>query len=265
VGTILYVASILAEYVLSGQLGGLIGQRRMNRQIAALSGHYIVCGYGRTGRRVTSELKAEGREVVIVDAEEVEISQAIHDGYPAVLGDTGNDDVLRQAGIDRAAGLVAAVSPDSNVLMAVLSARALNSELNIVARAEYEESESKMRAAGADRVISVYRIAGHRLAQMVVRPELAEFLEVVLTDHAVEVEMDMVRLPENSAFDAVTLGESGLIERSHANIVGIRKRGGTLTVLSTPGTVLNAGDVLLAIGNKQQLSDLHNAATAARE
>ncbi len=261
VSTILYVASVIAEYLLSGQLGGVIGQRRMNRQIAGMNGHYVICGYGRTGARVVAELSHSGESVVVVDRLEENVAHALVDGIPAIMGDAGNDETLRKAGIERAAGLVAAVSPDAAVLMAVLSARALNPKLKIVARAEHEDSESKLRTAGADRVLSIHRIAGHRLANMVVRPEVAEFLEVVLTDHEVEVEMDMVRLSEHSPFDEMTLSETGLIEKTSANIVGVRKRGGTVTVLATPGTVLNSTDVLVAIGTRQQLRGLKELAS----
>lgn len=264
VGTILYVASLLAEYVLSGQLRGMIGQRRMNRQIAGMTEHYIVCGYGRTGRRVSDELKREGRQVVIVDSSEEKVADAISNGFHAVMGDTGDDMALTDAGIDKAAGLVAAVSPDSNVLMAVLTARSLNKELNVVAKADYQKNESKMLSAGADRVIAVYQIAGHRIAQMVVRPDLADFLDVVLTDHEVEIEMDMVRLSHDSAFDELSLGESGLLENTSANIVGIRKHGGTLTAQATAGTKLNSSDVLLAIGTKRQLVQLAKDASISK-
>lgn len=263
VGTILYVASVLAEYLLSGQLGGVIGKQRMNRQIASMSGHYIVCGYGRTGRQVVSELKHAGREVVVADSSEIKINRAIEDGFLAVQGDSGNDDVLRTAGIERAAGVVAAIAPDAAVLMTVLSARALNKELNIVARVENEESQSKLLTAGADRVISVHRIAGHRLANMVVRPDVAEFLEVVLTNRDVEVEMDMVKLATQSPFDEMTLSETGLIEKTSVNILGVRKRGGTMTVLAAPGTVLHSSDVLVAVGSRAQLDMLKRLASVA--
>lgn len=256
VGTVLYVASVIAEYLFSGELRGIIGQRRMNRQIAGMSGHYVVCGYGRTGERVAAELLHSGKEVVVVDVLDANVARATEEGIKAVLGDSGRDETLRQAGIEQAAGLVAAVAPDASVLMAVLSARSLNPNLNIVARADNEESASKLRSAGADRVLSIHRIAGHRLANMVVRPEVAEFLEVVLTDHEVEVEMDIVRLAETSPFDQMTLSETKLIERSSANIVGIRKRGGTVTVLATPGTIVNSTDVLVAIGTRHQLDGL---------
>lgn len=263
VGTILYVASVVAEYLFSGELRGVIGQRRMNRQIAGMTGHYVVCGYGRTGRRVVAELRHSAKEVVVVDAAEANVALATENGILAVLGDSGSDETLRLAGIEQAAGLVAAVSPDASVLMAVLSARTLNPKLNIVARADNQESESKLRSAGADRVLSIHRIAGHRLANMVIRPEVAEFLEVVLTDHEVEVEMDTVRLAENSPFDEMTLSETDLIERSSANIVGIRKRGGSVTVLATLGTVVNSTDVLVAIGTRQQLDGLIEMASAS--
>ena len=117
VGTILYVAGVFAEYVISGQLGGLIGQRRMNRQISQMNLHYLICGYGRTGEHAASELTHEGRDVVIVDSDETAVARAIQHGYVAVLGDSGHDEVLLQAGIDRAAGLVAATAPDAAVLM----------------------------------------------------------------------------------------------------------------------------------------------------
>ncbi len=263
VGTVLYVASVVAEYLFSGELRGVIGQRRMNRQIESMKGHYIVCGYGRTGQRVVDELLHSAREVVVIDASEVNVALALEKGVPAVLGDSGSDDALRQAGIANAAGMVAAVSPDASVLMSVLSARTLNPNLSIVARADNEESQSKLRSAGADRVLSIHRIAGHRLANMVVRPEVAEFLEVVLTDHEVEVEMDMVRLAENSPFDEMTLSDTNLIERTSANIVGIRKRGGDVTVLATPGTVINSTDVLVAIGTRQQLNGLIEMASVS--
>lgn len=97
--TILYVAGVLAEYLLSGQLGGVIGQRRMNRHIAGMSGHYVVCGYGRTGESVVADLRHAGKEVVVVDSSEAEIARAIEDGHAAILGDSGNDDTLRAAGL----------------------------------------------------------------------------------------------------------------------------------------------------------------------
>lgn len=261
VGTILYVASVVAEYLFSGELREIIGHRRMRNSIANMTGHYVVCGYGRTGQRVVAELRHSGAQVVVVDAAEANVNRALENDIPALLGDSGSDDTLREAGIERASGLVAAVSPDSAVLMAVLSARTLNKDLSIVARAEHDDSESKLRAAGADRVLSIHRIAGHRLANLVVRPEVGEFLEGVLTDHELEVEMDMVRLAENSPFDNVTLSDSKLIERTNANIMSVRKEGGTSTVLATPATVLNSLDVLVALGTREQLDALKKIAS----
>ena len=265
VGTALYLTGVAAEYLFSGELRGVIGQRRMNRHIAGMSGHYVVCGYGRTGAQVVEELIHAAREVVVIDKLEANVAQAIEDGVPAILGDSGSDETLREAGVERAAGLVSAVAPDASGLMAVLSARALNPNLSIVARVENEESESKLRSAGADRVLSIHRIAGHRMANMVVRPEVSEFLELVLTDHEVEVEMDMVRLAPNSPFDEMTLSETNLIERTSANIVGIRKRGGAVTVLATPGTVVNSNDVIVAIGTRQQLDGLIQIASVGKD
>ena len=177
VGGIFYAFGVVGEYLLSGHLGGLLWRRRMDSEISELKDHVIVCGYGRTGIHVAGELMRQGRSAVVVDSSEDAVSAAIDDGHLAVRGDAGDDDHLRMAGIERASGLVAAGAPDPECLMVVLTARSLAPDLPIVARAEQEDSEPKLRRAGADRVVSLYRIAGRRMAQMAIRPDFAEFVD----------------------------------------------------------------------------------------
>ena len=177
VGGIFYAFGVVGEYLLSGHLGGLLWRRRMDNEIGELKGHVIVCGYGRTGIHVASDLVRQGTPAVVVDSSEDAVATAIDDGHLAIRGDAGDDDMLRRAGIERASGLVAAVAPDPECLMVVLTARSLAPDLPIVARAEQDVSEPKLHRAGANRVVSLYRIAGRRMAQMATQPDLAEFAD----------------------------------------------------------------------------------------
>ena len=177
VGGIFYAFGVVGEYLLSGHLGGLLWRRRMDSEISELKDHVIVCGYGRTGIHVAGELMRQGRPTVVIDSSEDAVSAAIDSGHLAIRGDAGDDELLRMAGIERASGLVAAVAPDPDCLMVVLTARSLAPDLPIVARAEQEVSEPKLRRAGADRVVSLYRIAGRRMAEMAIRPDFAEFVD----------------------------------------------------------------------------------------
>ena len=256
VGSIFYAFGVVGEFLLSGHLGGLLWRRRMDNEINQIRNQVIVCGYGRTGFHVANELMREGRPTVVIDSSEDAVAAAIKDGHLAIRGDAGDDELLRMAGIERASGLVAAVAPDPDCLMVVLTARSLAPDLPIVARAEQEVSEPKLRRAGADQVVSLYRIAGRRMAQMAIRPDFTEFLDLLVHDHGVEIRLDEIRLPIPTALEGMRLRESNLLTGSGANIVGIRKGGGTSIAIATSDTILNANDVILAIGTGEQLTSL---------
>jgi voltage-gated potassium channel len=234
----------------------------MNKDIAGLSGHYVVCGFGHTGRRVAEELRRRGHRVVVADIDEAAVSQAVVNGFPALQGDSGSDDTLRRAGVDRAAGAVVAVAADADALMTVISARSLNKEMVVVARATDESNEPKFRLAGANSVLPVHQMAGHNLAQMVTQPEFAAFLEAVLSEDGIELETTVVRVTETSLLLNRTLDESGLTEQADTTVFGIRNEDGRPTVISRHGEALKVGDIIVIIGTRQQLTELRKKAGA---
>ncbi len=264
VGAFMYVATTVANYVIAGELQGLWSQRRMEKKIAQLSGHFIVCSYGRMGSQVADEFNREDQPVVIVDHTEAPFRRALHDGYLAVQGDAGNDDVLRQAGIERARGLVSCLDDDAGNLMVVLSARALNEKLLIVSRTNRHETTSKLIAAGANRVLWPYGLGGRRMAQMALRPSVVEFLEIVMHDEELELLLEEVQIAIDSALSDVAIGLAEVRGKTGAMLVAVRQRTGKMIVAPPPETVLSPGDIAVALGTRDQLSRLRAMAHSSR-
>lgn len=256
VGAFMYTATAVANYVIAGELRGFMGQRRMEKQIERLHDHYIVCGYGRMGRRVAAEFRRESKPLVVVDLDAANIDLAMTNGYLALLGDAGDDTVLKRAGVERARGLVAGMADDAVNLMVVLSARALNDNLFIIARANKDATESKLITAGANRVLLPYGLAGRRIAQMALRPNVVEFLEVVMHDEELELWMEEMVVAIESRLDGCAIGASAIRQVTGVNVVALRQRTGKLIAAPTPDTVLSAGDILVVVGTREQLARL---------
>lgn len=253
VGTTLYALGTVLESLLEGRLSGSFGRRRMERSIAAMSGHVVVCGWGRVGRAVAATCVGHGSEVLVVDrnAERVE-SQP----FPYVVGDVTDDTVLLRAGVERARVLVAALDTDADNLFLTLSARALNPSLFIVARARVASSEAKLAQAGADRVVNPQSIGGARMAAFALQPHVAEFLDVVMHDGSLEFRLEEVRLPEGSPVAGCTLRSAHLRDKTGALVLALRRADGSFTTNPEPDTELAAGEVLIAIGTTSQLEAL---------
>ncbi len=256
VASITYAFSALTNYVIAGELGGILERRRMARRVNSMRDHYIVCGFGRVGHQVCVELKREGQPLVVVDANSPSIERARSLGYPVVVGDAGNDQILQEAGIDRARGLVAAVDSDAANLLVVLSARALNPHLYIVARANLGDTEAKLVRAGADRVISPYSLGGRRMALMLVRPDVVDFLDVVMHDESLELLLEDLTVGQGCALDQCSIGEARIRKVTGANILGLKRKVGGIVISPEASTILYPGDVLIALGTQQQLEAL---------
>ena len=179
VGTILYGIGAMVEFVVGGQLSGVFRRRVVKRQVDRLEGHYIICGYGRVGESVARQFAAHEAKFVVVDNDPESLARAEADGFLVVRGDAATDEVLEAAGITRAKGLVAAVGSDAGNIFVTLSARVLNPGLLIVARAGSEDTVSKLERAGADQVVSPYGIGGKRMATLMLKPLVSDYLEVV--------------------------------------------------------------------------------------
>ena len=258
VGTTLYALGVVLESLLEGRLTGSFGRRRMDRKIVGTSDHVVVCGWGRVGRAVAATVTGHGGEVVVVDRDPDRLAEQ---PFPYVLGDVTDDEVLDAAGVARARTLVAALDTDAANLFVTLSARALNPDLFIVARARVASTEAKLTQAGADRVVNPQSIGGARMAAFALQPHVAEFLDVVMHDGSLEFRLEEVQVPEGSPVAGASLRSAHLRDQTGALVLALRETDGRFTTNPGPDTVLERGQVLIAIGTSPQLEALAKAVT----
>jgi voltage-gated potassium channel len=258
--TLFYVAADFIRSVVTGEMRALMGKQRMVRALAELKDHLIVCGYGRMGRLVCRDFAAQAVPFVVIDRN----GEVLHDfdvPYGVALhGDATSDEVLRQAGVERARALVTVAPSDADNLYITMSARLLNDRLFIVARAETENAERKLERAGANRVVSPYVIGGTRVAQAVLRPTVVDFIDLATRTEHFDLQIEETRLAAGSALVGRTLKDSLVRERFGVMIVAIKKESGHM-VYNPPGDArLEAGDILIALGQRSQLDELDRLA-----
>lgn len=232
-------------------------KRRMREMIEQLSDHYIVCGYGRMGQQIISDLQARGESFVLIDADTTFEAQLMEAKIPVIMGDATDDDILCTAGIERAKGLVSAISSDAANIMTVLTARGLNPNLFIVARIIRPESESKLHRAGANRVINPYQIGGHRIAISLLRPAVHDFLDHIFhfgDDRNIDV--GQVYVHPNAEFDGKTIASSGLRDKYKVTILAIRQADGELEMKPSPDTLIKPNAELIVIGPPDAIYEL---------
>jgi voltage-gated potassium channel len=181
VAIIFGTVGLVAESIIAEAVSGRRERWRMERAVKNLGGHFILCGYGRVGRTVARELEHSGIGIVVIDINQASVDDAARDGHLVVAGDATNDEVLLNAGIERARGLIATTDSDAHNVYVVLSGRAINPGLFIVARANGETAEAKLRQAGADRTVSPYARAGRQMAELATRPRVADFIDFALS------------------------------------------------------------------------------------
>ncbi len=256
VGGMLYTVTAVVAYVVEVQFPGIVRRRRMTERIAELRNHYVVCGFGRVGHFIAQELARERARFVVVEADpEVHRScEAL--GHPCLLGDATMDETLKVAGIDRARGLVAALDTDEKNLYVVLSARVLRPDIFIVARATSEDAESKLRRVGANRVLTPYATAGRRMATLLMRPLVADFLDTVMHSEQMELLLEELTVPEGSPLANMTIGEMHVRTRTGAFILAIQRKDATMVTTPSGETMLQAGDELVVLGTQAQLRQL---------
>lgn len=252
VGAALYCFSVLIETLLEGRLNELLGRRRMAQSLASMRDHVIICGWGRVGRSIGDELASAGRAVVVVDTDPEKVAGTQN----ALVGDATEDSVMHRAGIDRAYALVAAADSDAANSFIVLSARALNPNLFIVARARSSTSVEKLTRAGADRVVNPQSIGGSRMAAFVLRPHVAEFLDVVMHERNLEFRLEEVEVTAGSPLEGTTLRDSHIRDRTGALVLAIRDPAGTFMTNPPPETRVEAGQVVIGIGTQDELDAL---------
>lgn len=253
VGAVLYALGSLIETLIEGRLLETIGRMRMERTIETLQDHVIVCGWGRVGRAIAAEVVAAGKPIVVIDEEAERLEDCPH---PTVHGDCTEDETLERAGIARASSLVAAVDVDAANSFIALSARAIRPDIFIVARARSVDSEGKLLRAGADRVVNPQNIGGARMAAFVLRPHVAEFLDVVMHERNLEFRLEEIPIAETSPLAGRTLREAHLRDQTGALVLAVRDARGSFLSNPDPDVRIEPGQVLIAIGTEEELTAL---------
>lgn len=256
VGGALYILTTIVGYILEGQFGITMGRRRMKTKIAKLKGHFILCGYGRVGQEIAQVFSEEKTPFLIIDNNEETIAKAEEAGYLCLLADATSDETLKEAGIERARGLVAAVGSDAENTYITLSARGLCPELFIESRCASSEAEDKLNRAGADRVISPHAIGGRRMAMLALRPAVVDFIDTVIYGPGRELELENVDVGSGSSLIGKTLEEAR--SRVGITILAMRKQSGKLLANPPGEEIIEDGNRLIVIGTKKRLSALES-------
>jgi len=256
-----YAASTLFETFIEQQFfGNILQERRMIRDIEHMQDHYIVCGFGRVGRNVVQELAGNHCPLVVVEGHPESAEAARAAGYLTVEGDATRDSVLLQAGVKRAKGVVSAVDTDTANLFIVVSCRALNEDLHIVARVSEEEIESKFLRAGADRVLCPYSLTGRRLAAMASAPNITDVLDMLVNPDYNGLALEEVQITAQSSLAGRNTGDAFIRRETGATVIAV-KRGETITANPPEDTRIGAGDFVVAFGTREQLTRFLDLAT----
>jgi voltage-gated potassium channel len=251
-----YIGSLVVEAIARGVLGDVWAERRRRKAIEALQDHYIVCGFGRVGRRVAEEFQHEGASFIVLDFSPEAKAAAAEADVLFIEGNGTDDDDLRAAGLERARGLVAASDDDADNLYITLSARAQNEKLLIVARASTEDAAKKLQLAGADRVVQPYQAAGRVMASLLLRPQVTAFVDVVTTASGEDLRFEEIEVTAESGQGGRSIRDIDIRRQTGALIVALRKRDGSFDTTPTPEAVLDVGDVLIAAGTEEELRAL---------
>lgn len=259
-GTLFYLVLSVAEFAIEGHLTGILDARKIARRIRALENHIVICGYGRVGELIARELSKAGVPYVVVEQEgdRVSVLQAL--GILHVEGDATEDHVLMAAGVKVARGLIAAVDTDAENVFVTLSAKALNPDLVVVARALSAEARSKLEKAGADRVVSPILIGAKRMASLVIHPEITDYLELISRTGAGEYRLEELTIGSGSPLDGKKLVEADLRGKTGALVMAIKHRDGRIDTNPTATKELHEGDHLIVLGTESQLDALRKIA-----
>ena len=256
VATVAYTVGQVVEIIVEGQIIGWRRKRAMEKKIREFKGHYLICGFGRVGHEVAHEFDVEDVPYVVIDGKEETAKELEEKGVPFIIGDITSDEVLEDAGIKNAKGLIASSDSDTSNVFLILSARVANPNLYIIARAASIESATKLKKAGANMVISPYFIAGRRMAAMAIKPVAVQYLETVVHGEHVQLKMREFKAEEGTNIINKTIADSNIKSKSGAMIVAIRKPNGKFNLQPSGHTKIEDGDVLISLGTTEQLTKM---------
>jgi voltage-gated potassium channel len=227
----------------------------MQRAIEKLSNHYIIAGYGRVGTQIAIEFAKAKQTFVVAENDPDRVSELLNVGVLFIEGDATDDETLLKAGVERAKGLIAALNTNADNVFITLSARGLNKDLFIVARANTPDAEAKLKAAGANKVISPYLIGARRMAAMVLKPVVSDYLDLVTHGEIVEYRLEELSIKEGSSLHNVSIEDAHIRQKTGSLVLAV-KRNGNLNTNPTPDYVLKISDKIVVIGTSGQLESL---------
>jgi voltage-gated potassium channel len=256
VGSITFLVVSGLDFVLEGHLEDLLGRRRMDRELARLDRHTVICGFGQVGRHVAKHLLEQGETVVVVDPAADRVAAAQTFDLLAVEGDATQEEDLVHVNIGRAAAVVACAHDDADNVLISLTAKGINPDAFVVARIKRDENEAKVRRAGADRVIAPAAIGGRRIAALVTRPGVVDFLDVLTHGSEQDLMLEEVVVRADGPLDGRSLRDLELRERHGVTVLAVQAQGRTTNTRPEPDTVLHAGDLLVVLGGRDALTEL---------
>lgn len=266
VGSAAYAFSNLYNLFLSEESRHIWRTRRRQHMINQLIDHVIVCGYGRMGRQAAANLDREGLEFAVIDRNSEVAAQCEKDGFLAITGNAANAEVLQQAGIKRAKTIIACAASDADNVFIVLTARGLRSDIQIIARANFEDTDEKLMRAGADRVILPYVVAGQRMVSQIVRPAVADFLDVVMHSNELELWLEEFTVQSGAPISGRTLADVNPRQKHGINVLALIPPNGPMHTNPSPDDRIDVGSRLIVLGTRAGLDDFgHHTGTSTAD
>lgn len=255
-GFALYSFGTILEMMVEGGVQDILGRRRVERDIKKLKNHYIVCGYGRIGKVVVEELLKQDLSLIVIETDAGKVQEMLEQGILAIQGNAGDENVLKRAGIEQARGVVCVAASDADNLFITITARGLNKNLLITARAETRETEKKMLQVGANKVVSPYLIGAYRLVNTILKPAVTQFIELSSIEREMDVRLEEIRVGDKSILSDKLLKETPIRSELGIIVVGIEKQDGKMLFNPPSDQVIESGDTLITIGTREQTAKL---------
>ena len=256
VGYFMYVGGNLVQFLVEDSIRSIFGRRKLDKQIAKLKGHYIICGYGRIGRVLARYLTERYLDVVVIEKNGDRQPAMDEDGVLYLMGEASDESLLLKAGIEKARGLITAVGTDADNVFLTLIAKQLNARLFIVARAIQNTAKRTLQAAGADKVISPYDLGARRMAHAILRPTVIRFLELAFTDDNTDIQVEEILVHSTSRLLNVELKNSGIRQQLDLIILTIKKADGSMIFNPKADTRIETDDTLVVVGRARSVSEL---------
>jgi len=264
VGTVAYILSSAVQTIVQSELLETLGARRRQREMSKLHDHFIICGAGRVGSRIIQAMQTANVSFIVIENDEPKVAELLDRGVILLVRDATLEESLREAGVERARGLAACLPDDADNVYVVLIARGLNSNLHIVARAVEEQAEAKLIRAGANRVVAPTIIGSHRMAQALMKPAVADFMDSIAAEN-LDLGFEQLEIAHNSVYADQKLRDTNIRSELDVVIVAMQHQGGEMVFNPSADSTLKAGDLLIAIGRAESLKEMTEMARGMKK